>query len=159
MLTCLRAGLFARVAKVIHNYTLLQCLEKIEDYQGAECTGVYFHTTGHPCYHKLPLITANISLQPTDFHSHWWIDRTQEFGDKERRNIGGITTDCSSSRHTGAWIHCCATSATQQYPDARCWAKWYTSVWIQLRTCLQTTHFTIRRIWLHIRIRDELSIE
>lgn len=70
--------LFSRVRLTIHNYALSQCLVQLSIIPKSACSGMFSRTTGLPCVHKLLVLKrGGISLMPSDFHVHWWIDRVQ----------------------------------------------------------------------------------
>lgn len=69
---------FRRVLKRVHNHALTQCLEQLQLLTRSTCTGVYAKTRGLPCVHKLrELERESKPLLLSDFHPHWWVDRSQ----------------------------------------------------------------------------------
>jgi len=72
----LESNLFRDVNGVIHANALRVCLEQTRRIRQGNCTGVFMHTMGMPCIHKLrETETRNEVLKPSDFHAHWWIER------------------------------------------------------------------------------------
>lgn len=47
-------------------------------YEPPRCSGVFTNTMGIPCSHRLIEVEQQgVTLQVTEFHVHWWVDRSQ----------------------------------------------------------------------------------
>lgn len=88
--------LYANVLHIVCKYALglvykqLQsALEQDKEQQtneeAKECSGISSFTKGYPCIHRVRELKATgRSLQPSDFHIHWWIDRSQPLQEKDK---------------------------------------------------------------------------
>lgn len=73
-LALLWAPLLVRVCTLIHNYALLQCLKQLELLRTTSCSGKFTRTT--TCLPRVHRLRTTHHFKVTDFHSHWWVTRT-----------------------------------------------------------------------------------
>lgn len=69
---------WAKVNRHIHVHALQLVFQQWERrHEKSPCTETFTKTTGLPCRHTIvKLIESSVILTKTDFHVHWWIDRT-----------------------------------------------------------------------------------
>ncbi|GMF37210.1 unnamed protein product [Phytophthora fragariaefolia] len=76
----LRQPLYDGVNTVISSYALKQTEAMRVNTEALlrPCTGTYFHSRGMPCAHQIhSAFTCGVSLQPDQFHPHWWMNRNR----------------------------------------------------------------------------------
>lgn len=68
------------------------------------CTGVYTHTMGTPCRHRLrDLKEQGLSLEPKEFHKHWWLDRSVDNPQTSSPILEFTTQIRSRFKRNGTW--------------------------------------------------------
>jgi hypothetical protein len=76
-----RGAIYGVVVNQVTIYALGQTAKQLstpESDPPKPCSGVYTMATGLPCRHKLQQLISNSKLlQLSDFHQHWWINRSQ----------------------------------------------------------------------------------
>lgn len=76
-----RSVLYGGVANQITNYALGETAKQLRIPNSTPpkpCSGLYTASTGIPCKHQLQqLIERGELLQVSNFHPHWWVDRSK----------------------------------------------------------------------------------